>query len=58
MSRTTDKATTTDETALGYLYTHVDCPECNEPSELEGDCSSDNVECDVCGAVFKVREVR
>lgn len=58
MSRLTDKETTTDEAPLGYLYTHVDCPGCSEPSELEGDCGGDNVECDVCGCVFKIREVR
>lgn len=58
MSRRTDKPATEEEEPLGYLYTHVDCPNCNEPSEIEGDASMDLIECDVCGAVFRIREVR
>lgn len=57
MSRKTDKEPDCEE-VLGYLYTHVDCPNCGEQSEIEGDASSDNIECDVCGGVFKVYEVR
>lgn len=56
MSRRTDKPTTVEDEPLGYIYTHVDCPNCNEPSEIEGD--ADRIECDVCGAVFRIREVR
>lgn len=46
------------EAVLGYLYTHADCPNCDEPGEYEGDCSSDKVHCTACGFDFKIREVR
>lgn len=46
------------EEVSGYIYTHVDCPNCNEPVEFEGDRSSENVICDACGFEFRIGLVR
>jgi transcription elongation factor Elf1 len=54
--RTTEKPTS-DEEPLGYIYTHFDCPECNEVCEVEGDAAGDTVTCDACGAHIKIRMV-
>lgn len=47
-----------DNEVLGYIYTHADCPSCNENNELMGDRSGEKIICDNCGFKFRVREVR
>ncbi len=46
------------EDAVGYVYTHWDCPKCREANEVEGDASSDVVACTACGFTVRIREVR
>ena len=36
------------ETTTGYLYTHYDCPHCDEMIEFENDTKGEVLECPHC----------
>lgn len=40
------------ESAVGYPYTHYDCPYCGTQLEFEGDTRGEVLECDQCGREF------
>jgi len=41
------------ETVRGYIYTHYNCPYCDEPTELEGDTRGETIECPECEKEFE-----
>lgn len=43
------------ETAIGFLYTHFDCPYCSEAQEAESDIKGETVECEFCKREFVIR---
>lgn len=45
------------EDVNGYLRTQIDCPNCGETFDVEGDATGDTVTCDACGHEVKVRQV-
>lgn len=36
-----------------YLYSHMDCPYCDEEVQCEGDVKGETILCDVCGKFFE-----
>jgi transcription elongation factor Elf1 len=47
-----------DNEVSGYIFTHFDCPHCNEPGEVEGDAAGDTITCTACDGELKIGTVR
>lgn len=45
------------EAVLGYIYTHADCPHCNETWVSSG-VGYETLTCTACDKEFMIREVR
>ena len=41
--------------AIGYMFTHYDCPLCGESDEAEGDVKGEVMVCKNCNARFKIK---